>query len=214
MARLPPIKWICARLWPRSRAAWRAPSRSTWSRSPTASLTDLGPAEPGNRRTSPGCPGSRRSGPRTGRPWRSRASRRRGTPGTSPKQPLADRSHSRRDSSHTSPNQAPRAGRWLKETVQRLVEADECLFTLTGRISKRKMTVNVIGPLKAETESPTDPSPRPSPRPTGRGRSLGSLRNFHGVCASSCRDRRFSLSPSEGERAGVRGLPPVPLPAH
>ncbi len=34
--------------------------------------------------------------------------------------------------------------------------------------------------VKADVESPADPSPQPSPRRTGRGRGLGSRLNFHG----------------------------------
>jgi len=55
--------------------------------------------------------GGRGSGPLTVRAWRSQTSSRRGPRGTSPKQPLADRSHSRRDTHHSSPDTTRRRSR-------------------------------------------------------------------------------------------------------
>jgi hypothetical protein len=71
-------------------------------------------------------------------------------------------------------------------------------------------------PLSADpsitNEPPPDPSPRPSPLPKGRGSSQAGLATIPDVLVSPAEepqspgDRRGSpLSPSEGERAGVRG---------
>ncbi|MCX6898890.1 MAG: pyridoxal-phosphate dependent enzyme [Verrucomicrobia bacterium] len=53
--------------------------------------------------------------------------------------------------------------------------------------------------------SRSDPSPLPSPRPTGRGKGSPLLRTQPLFSESHSRERNISLSPSDGERVGVRG---------
>jgi adenine-specific DNA glycosylase len=56
----------------------------------------------------------------------------------------------------------------------------------------------------ASERSMNNPSPQPSPRRTGRGRRVDMAASSVGSDCSS----GFSLSPSDRERAGVRGAPP------